>query len=46
MSAGLYPARSGLGVRKWIADKLLEISLAYTNSLDATLYTGPWLRLL
>ncbi|WP_457147558.1 Pls/PosA family non-ribosomal peptide synthetase [Mycobacterium sp. URHB0021] len=46
MSAGLYPARSGLGVRKWIADKLLEISLTYTNSLYATLYTVPWLRLL
>jgi non-ribosomal peptide synthetase-like protein len=46
LSAGLYPARSGLGVRKWISDKLLEISLAYTNSLYATLYTAPWLRLL
>ncbi|MCX4386814.1 amino acid adenylation domain-containing protein [Micromonospora peucetia] len=37
---------SMLGVRKWIADKLLESSLMFTNSLYATLYTGPWLRLL
>ncbi|GIH16844.1 peptide synthetase [Rugosimonospora africana] len=43
---GIYPARSGLGLRKWIADKLLEFSLMFTNSLYATLYTGPWLRLL
>jgi non-ribosomal peptide synthetase-like protein len=33
-------------VRKWIADKLLEQSLTLTNSLYATLYTVPWLRLL
>lgn len=46
LSAGTYPARSGLGVRKWVSDKLLEISLTYTNSLYATLYTVPWLRML
>ena len=34
------------GLRKWIADKLLEMSLTFTNSLYATLYTVPWLRLL
>ncbi|MFI9646334.1 Pls/PosA family non-ribosomal peptide synthetase [Streptomyces sp. NPDC052040] len=44
--AGIHPARSGLGVRRWIADKLLESSLALTNPLYATLYTVPWLRLL
>lgn len=44
--AGIHPVRSGLGVRKWIADKLLEFSLMFTNSLYATLYTVPWLRLL
>ncbi|MEU0559503.1 Pls/PosA family non-ribosomal peptide synthetase [Dactylosporangium sp. NPDC006015] len=44
--AGIHPARSGLGVRKWIADKLLEFSLLFTNSLYSTLYTVPWLRLL
>ena len=43
---GIHPVRSGLGVRKWVADKLLEFSLMFTNSLYATLYTGPWLRLL
>lgn len=43
---GIHPVRSGLAVRKWIADKLLEFSLMFTNSLYATLYTGPWLRLL
>lgn len=42
----VLPARSSIGVRKWLADKLLEMSLIYTNSLYATLYTVPWLRLL
>ncbi|MEU6077018.1 amino acid adenylation domain-containing protein [Micromonospora sp. NPDC047074] len=41
-----HRVHSMLGVRKWIADKLLESSLMFTNSLYATLYTGPWLRLL
>jgi non-ribosomal peptide synthetase-like protein len=43
---GVHAFRSGLGIRKWIADKLLEMSLTYTNSLYATLYTVPWLRAL
>ncbi|MFS8479983.1 MAG: amino acid adenylation domain-containing protein [Micromonosporaceae bacterium] len=43
---GIHPVRSGLGVRKWIADKLLEFSLIFTNSLYATLYTVPLLRML
>ncbi|HCT78294.1 MAG TPA: peptide synthetase [Micromonosporaceae bacterium] len=43
---GIHPVRSGLGVRKWIADKLLEFSLTFTNSLYSTLYTVPWLRAL
>ncbi|GAA2900573.1 non-ribosomal peptide synthetase [Pseudonocardia halophobica] len=43
---GIHPARSTLGVRKWVADKLLEMSLEMTNSLYATLYTVPWLRAL
>lgn len=46
LSPGTYSARSALGVRKWISDKLLETSLDYTNSLYATLYTVPWMRLL
>jgi non-ribosomal peptide synthetase-like protein len=43
---GVHRARSWLGVRKWVVDKLLEFSLMFTNSLYATLYTVPWLRLL
>ncbi|MDN3459863.1 Pls/PosA family non-ribosomal peptide synthetase [Rhodococcus sp. APC 3903] len=46
MPVGCFYEASPLGVRKWIADKLLEISLLHTNSLYATLYTPPWLRLL
>jgi non-ribosomal peptide synthetase-like protein len=41
---GVHAARSALGVRKWIADKLLETSLTITNSLYSTLYTVVWLR--
>ncbi|WP_020519214.1 Pls/PosA family non-ribosomal peptide synthetase [Catelliglobosispora koreensis] len=43
---GIHPVRSGVGVRKWITDKLFEFSLTFTNSLYSTLYTVPWLRLL
>ena len=43
---GIHRVRCLLGVRKWIADKLLEFSLMFTNSLYATLYTVPWLRVL
>ncbi|WP_254699235.1 Pls/PosA family non-ribosomal peptide synthetase [Rhodococcus sp. SGAir0479] len=43
---GTHSARSTLGIRKWLADKLFLMSLTYTGSLYATLYTGPWLRLL
>lgn len=43
---GIHSARSGLALRKWMVDKLLEFSLTFTNSLYATLYTVPWLRLL
>ncbi|WP_085911253.1 MULTISPECIES: Pls/PosA family non-ribosomal peptide synthetase [Pseudonocardia] len=43
---GVFPARSSLGLRKWFGDKLLEMSLTYTNALYSTLYTVGWLRLL
>jgi len=43
---GIYPEHSWFGLRKWLADKLQEFSLASTNALYATLYTPPWLRLL
>jgi non-ribosomal peptide synthetase-like protein len=46
MPTGTHPVHSVLGVRKWVADKLLQISLTFTNSLYATLYTTVWLRLL
>lgn len=41
---GIHPAASPFGLRKWIADKLLQASLAATNSLYSTLYTPGWLR--
>ncbi|KYC43081.1 peptide synthetase [Scytonema hofmannii PCC 7110] len=43
---GIFPEQSGFGLRKWLVDKLIFISLAVTNTLYATLYTAPWLRLL
>ena len=43
---GRVRARTVLGLRKWFADSLLEMSLQYTNSLYSTLYTSAWLRLL
>jgi non-ribosomal peptide synthetase-like protein len=43
---GIFPLRSWFGLRKWLADNLMSMSLAMTNSLYATLYTVPWLRLL
>jgi non-ribosomal peptide synthetase-like protein len=42
----VFPLRSWFGLRKWLADNLMNTSLAVTNSLYATLYTAPWLRLL
>ena len=43
---GLVPLCSWFGLRKWFTDKLMTLSLQTTNSLYATLYTSPWLRLL
>jgi non-ribosomal peptide synthetase-like protein len=43
---GIFPLRSWLGMRKWATDNLMVISLTFTNSLYATLYTSPWLRAL
>jgi non-ribosomal peptide synthetase-like protein len=44
--SGIFPARSSFGLRRWVSDKLMEYSLLATNSLYATLYTVPWLRVL
>ena len=43
---GFAPLRSWFGLRKWFTDKMMMLSLGMTNSLYATLYTAPWLRLL
>ncbi len=43
---GTYRLDSSLYLRKWLADKLVESSLALVNSLYATLYLPPFLRLL
>jgi non-ribosomal peptide synthetase-like protein len=43
---GIFALRSWFGLRKWLADGLMNTSLSVTNSLYATLYTAPWLRLL
>jgi non-ribosomal peptide synthetase-like protein len=43
---GVYSVRSGFGVRKWLNDQLMAMSLGLTNTLYATLYLTPFLRLL
>ena len=43
---GVFPLRSAFGLRKWTIDRLLDASLALTNSLYGTLYAMPWLRAL
>jgi non-ribosomal peptide synthetase-like protein len=46
VQSGIFPLRSNFGFRKWLTDKLMLTSLTVTNTLYATLYTLPWLRLL
>jgi non-ribosomal peptide synthetase-like protein len=43
---GVYSIRSGFGVRKWLNDQMMAMSLGLTNTLYATLYLTPFLRLL
>lgn len=43
---GIFPVHSSFGLRKWLVDKLIDSSLTMTNTLYATLYVVPWLRLL
>ncbi|MGY1673235.1 Pls/PosA family non-ribosomal peptide synthetase [Geodermatophilus sp. SYSU D00710] len=43
---GVHHLRSKLGVEKWLGDKLLELSLLFTNTMYSTLYTPMWLRAL
>lgn len=43
---GLYGMDTAFALRKWFADKLMLMSLTFTNTLYATLYAVPWLRAL
>ena len=43
---GVHPVGSNFGVRKWMSDRLMAMSLGATNTLYATLYAVPFLRLL
>src|SRR5436305_3476067 len=43
---GIYAIRSGFGLRKWITDQTMALSLGLTNGLYATLYLVPFLRML
>jgi non-ribosomal peptide synthetase-like protein len=43
---GIYSLRSGFGLRKWLSDQIMALSLGLTNTLYATLYLVPFLRLL
>jgi non-ribosomal peptide synthetase-like protein len=43
---GIYSVRSGFGLRKWLSDQIMALSLGLTNTLYATLYLVPFLRLL
>ena len=44
--AGIYSLRSWFGLRKWLSDQMMAMSLGFTNTLYATLYLIPFLRLL
>ncbi len=44
VQGGIYPIRSGFGVRKWLNDQIMALSLGLTNTLYATLYLVPFLR--
>ena len=46
MEAGTYHIDSLWYVRKWLVDRLMAISLLSMNTLFATLYTPPFLRML
>jgi non-ribosomal peptide synthetase-like protein len=44
--AGTYPLYGWFAWRKWLVDKLLELSLDVLGPLYATIYLVPWYRLL
>lgn len=46
ISAGRYSLDSGVYLRKWFVDRLLQSNYVLLNSLFSTLYTLPYLRCL
>jgi non-ribosomal peptide synthetase-like protein len=43
---GTYPLHSSFGLRHWLIDRLMSMSLEMIPTLYSTLYLLPWLRLL
>ncbi|MGW2866247.1 Pls/PosA family non-ribosomal peptide synthetase [Streptomyces sp. NPDC001205] len=44
--AGIHAERGGFGLRKWIGDAMMTLSLTMTHALYSTLYLVPFLRAL
>ncbi|MGW1839707.1 Pls/PosA family non-ribosomal peptide synthetase [Streptomyces sp. NPDC002067] len=43
---GIHPERSAFGLRKWLGDGMMTMSLTFTQALYSTLYVIPFLRAL
>jgi non-ribosomal peptide synthetase-like protein len=43
---GIYPLHSSFGLRHWLIDRLMAMSLEMVPTLYSTLYLLPWLRML
>ncbi len=43
---GTYPLHSNFGLRHWLIDRLMSMSLEMVPTLYSTLYLLPWLRML
>jgi non-ribosomal peptide synthetase-like protein len=43
---GCYPLKSRHYLRKWLVDRLMNLSLEVLATLYGTIYAAPWLRLL
>ncbi|MEU3709986.1 Pls/PosA family non-ribosomal peptide synthetase [Streptomyces catenulae] len=41
---GIHPERSAFGLRKWLGDGMMTMSLTFTQALYSTLYVIPFLR--
>jgi non-ribosomal peptide synthetase-like protein len=46
LRAGTYPLQSGLYLRKWFVDQLMDMTLTLTGQIYASLYLPFWLRLM